>query len=195
MEKKGVISEFCIKIVFALFATIAIGFLIYDLIVAFPLFKALSTDEQSLYELINHTKFYQIYLDIGVVETLNKTIFFKIIVAFFSHFNFIEIIFLFLFFVLVFAYFIFIKWKFVLSYIKVSLLILMFHLFRFLINGANIYVLYNEEFVSLQKSIFIGNIFYVILEILEMFLLSLWIIKFIFNFEEDIKQIHLLNNN
>lgn len=187
MEKKGQLYEIIIKLTYALISFIAAIFVIKNMLSMAPLFKSFSYQEFELVGLIHKTPFKSILKDIGTIDSVNVEILIKGFFSFLSSLEWISIVFLILFVCLLILYFTFIKWSLVKDYLFLSALEILFFLLKYILFGLSFAIFYKGGGESMALSFIIGTILFYVFSLAQLFILSLWIIKFIFNIGSDLK--------
>lgn len=187
MEKKAQLYEIIIKLTFAVISFVAAIFVVKNIISMLPLFKSLSCSEKEIYELIYQTNIGNILNEIGIVSNFNFLLLVKGFVAFLKQTNLLAILFLVIIIATLLLHFIFIKWKLLSSYLKISALIILSYILKYLSFAALFGLIYKYSTYTLALSLTIGNVFYLIFSIFELFLFSLYIVRFVLNISGDIK--------
>lgn len=190
MERKGQLIEIIIKSVYFLFSIIAAVFIVKNIISMFPLYKSFQLNEQEMYTFILKTPFGCIYKDIGHVEMIDSNIVSKAILAFIKNIHWCGIIFLTITLIMLFTYFMFIKWQLVGTYLKLSSYLIFAYIAKYILFALSILIFFKDDMNSFALSIIIGTSLYLILSLVEVFILSLFIIKFILNIAFDLKTIY-----
>lgn len=190
MEKKGELIEFIIKLVYFIFSMIAFVFIVKNVITMFPLYRIYQYDEQEIYNAIYKTSFGPIVENMGVIEVIDSSMILNIILAFIKNLNWLEVVFLVLTMIMTFVFFLFIKWHFIETYLKLTGYLLFTYLGKYLFFALSILFFYKNDIASFSFSIIIGTSLYLILSIIELFIISLFIIKFILNLRMDLKIIY-----
>ena len=186
MEKKAQLYEIIIKSCFALFSFIAAIFIIKNMLSMFPLYTSFSSDQLGLFELIYNTHIGEILKDIGPVHTINFKLILKGFACFLLNLEWIASLFLLLTLALLVLKFIFIKWSLVGNYLKLSGLLILAYVLKYLMFLLCFALFYKGGESSLALSFVIGTSLYLLLSLGQLIILSLWIIKFIFNIVGDI---------
>ncbi len=187
MERKGQLIEIIIKSVYFIFSIIAAVFIVKNIISMIPLYRSFQFSEQEMYNFILKTPFGIIYKDIGNVELIDSSIVSRAIVAFIKNIHWGGIIFLIITLIMLFTYFMFIKWQLVGTYLKLSSYLILAHLAKYILFALSILIFFKDDMASFSLSMIIGTSLYLILSLVELFILSLFIIKFILNIANDIK--------
>ena len=190
MEKKSFLYELIIKFIYFLFAFVASVFVVKNIISIFPLFKSFQLDEIQLNDVILKTTFGKIYYDMGVVEYINLKTIFKAISAFFTNIEGIVIVFGIITIAMLLIYFIFTKWKLISYYLNKSNYLAMLYIWKHILFAVCILFFYRNSLSSLSLSFVLGTSIYLILSLIELFILSIWMIKFIFDFIKVLKTIY-----
>lgn len=187
MEKKAQLYEIIIKLSYALLAFISAVFVVKNAIFMLPLYKSFSCSETQLYSLIYNTPFGNILNDVGVVTTLSFDVFVKGFVGFLSNVEWIGVVFLFMTIGLMLLRFMFINWTLIRQYLKLSLIQIGLYILKFVLFGIIFALFYKDGTRTMSLAFIIGTSAFLIVSIAQVFVLSLWIIKFIFNIVNDIK--------
>ena len=187
MEKKAQLYEIIIKLSFALFSFIAAIFVMKNILYILPLFKTTSLEEFEILGLIYKTPVGNILKDIGTVNTINVEVLFKGFMSFLSHLEWISVIFLIMMIVLLMFRFIFIKWSLVKDYLHLSLYEILFFILKYICFGLSFAIFYKGGADGMSLACIIGSILFIIFSLAQIFILSLWIIKLIFNIVSDLK--------
>ena len=187
MEKKAQLYEIIIKLSFALFSFIAAIFVMKNVLYILPLFKTSSLEEFEILGLIYKTPIGNILKDIGTVNTINVAVLFKGFMSFLSHLEWISVIFLLMMIVLLMFRFIFIKWSLVKDYLHLSLYEILFFILKYICFGLSFAIFYKGGADGMSLACIVGSILFIIFSLAQIFILSLWIIKFIFNIVSDLK--------
>ena len=190
MERVGVISEFIIKIVYGITAFIIGVFVVKNIILMAPLFGVLKLDEPEIVNLISNTKIGPVYESVEAYKQIDGKVIFNAIMAFISSMGWLEVAFLICNVLLLFALFMFIRWNFISNYLKLSGLIILVYFLKYSVFGLFFLIFFNESVKGAATGIFIGNIFYMIFSLIELFLASLFVLKLVLNFNMDIKEIY-----
>lgn len=187
MEKKGILCEMIIKTIFAIFSFIASIFIVKNIISIFPFFNAYSYEEQSLYDVVYKTHIGEIFKDMGIFQQIDNNIVVKAVTSFIINIEWIGIVLLVLTLILLLLYFIFIKWKLLKTYLKMSGILIAFYLLKYILFACCFLIFFKDSLTSVCFSLIIGAIIYIIFSLMELTILFLWIIKFIFNIGNDFK--------
>ena len=187
MEKKAQLYEIIIKLSFALFSFIAAIFVMKNVLYILPLFKTSSLEEFEILGLIYKTPIGNILKDIGTVNTINVAVLFKGFMSFLSHLEWISVFFLLMMIVLLMFRFIFIKWSLVKDYLHLSLYEILFFILKYICFGLSFAIFYKGGADGMSLACIVGSILFIIFSLAQIFILSLWIIKFIFNIVSDLK--------
>ncbi len=187
MERKGQLIEIIIKSVYFIFSIIAAVFIVKNIISMIPLYRSFQFSEQEMYNFILKTPFGIIYKDIGNVELIDSSIVSRAIVAFIKNIHWGILVFLAITLIMIFTYFMFIKWQLVGTYLKLSSYLILAHLAKYILFALSILIFFKDDMASFSLSMIIGTSLYLILSLVELFILSLFIIKFILNIANDIK--------
>ena len=187
MEKKAQLYEIIIKLSFALFSFIAAIFVMKNVLYILPLFKTTFLEEFEILGLIYKTPIGNILKDIGTVNNINVAVLFKGFMSFLSHLEWISVIFLLMMIVLLVFRFIFIKWSLVKDYLHLSLYEILFFILKYICFGLSFAIFYKGGADGMSLACIIGSILFIIFSLAQIFILSLWIIKFIFNIVSDLK--------
>ncbi len=187
MEKKAQLYEIIIKLSFAVFSFIAAIFVVKNVLHMLPLFKTSSLEEFEILGLIYKTPVGSILKDIGTASTINVEILFKGFLSFLSHLEWISVIFLGMFIVLLLLRFVFLKWSSVKDYLHLSLYEILFFVLKFICVGLSFAIFYKGGANGMSLACIVGSIFFIIFSIAQLFILSLWLLKFIFNIVNDLK--------
>lgn len=156
----------------------------------FPLYRIYQYDEQEIYNAIYKTPFGPIVENMGVIEVIDSSMVLNTLLAFIKNLKWLEIVFLVLTMIMTFVFFLFIKWHFIETYLKLTGYLLFTYLGKYLFFALSILFFYKDDIASFSFSIIIGTSLYLILSIIELFILSLFIIKFILNLRMDLKTIY-----
>lgn len=186
MEKKAQLYEIIIKLSFAIFGFIASVFVVKNIISMLPLFESFSYDERGLYDAIYKTNIGNILNDIGIVSIFNFNLIVKGFFAFLANIGVLAIIFLLMVLVILILRFIFIKWTLLHFYLKISGLVILSFILKYLSFAIVFGFTYDYGTYSLALSFVIGSATYLIFSITQLFFLCYFIIKFILNISNDI---------
>ena len=187
MEKKAQLYEILIKFSFALFSFICAIFVVENILFLLPLFKTSSLEEFEILGLIYKTPFGSLLKDIGTFNNVNVEILFKGFISFLSNLSWASIIFLFMFLSLLILRFVFIKWSLISDYITLSIYEILFFILKYISFGVSMAILYKGGATSMAAGCIVGSILFIVFSLAQLFILSLWIIKFIFNIVGDLK--------
>lgn len=187
MERKGMLYEIIIKLTFAIFSFIASVFVVKNIISMLPLFKSFSYDEFELYDVVYKTHIGEIFKDMGIYQQIDGKIILKAVSSFIVNIEWIGIVFLLLSVTLSILYFIFIKWKLIGTYLKMSGVFILCYILKYILFACCILIIFKNSLTSISLALIIGTIVYIIFSLPQIFILILWIIKFIFNIGSDIK--------
>lgn len=193
MEKKGIVIEIILKFLFAAFSFIAAIFVVKNIISMSNLLKSFSYDEIELYDAVNSTHLGLIFNDIGVFLKIDGTTIFKVLTSFIANIEWIGIIFLLLSIGVSIVYFIFIKWKVFETYLKMSGLLILCYILKYILFACSILLFFKDNLASLSLALVIGTIIYIIISLFELILFVLWMLKFILNIVGDIKYYYYIN--
>ena len=185
MEKRGAIIEIIIKLGLAILAFIAIIYVALDLVSMTSLFKVMKLNEVEIEDAIFKTNLYPIYKNIGIVDNVDGNIVSLTIVSFAKTIGAIPLVYLFVSIGLLITYFIFIRWNLILSNIKMIGFLALTYLFKYILFGIQFLLFYKDDTRTLAISIFTGTILYIIVSLVEMFILSLFIYKFVISLKKD----------
>ena len=111
----------------------------------------------------------------------------KTLLSFINNIEIIAIIFLIMTILLALLYFVFTNWTLVSSYLKLSFISIGLYLIKYILYGLCILVFFKDSYPSLALALNIANSLYMIICLLQLFVFSLWIIKFLFNILSDVK--------
>ena len=186
MEKKAQLYEIIIKLVFAVVAFVCAVFVVKNAIFMFPLYSSFSCNEKQLYELIYNTQFGGILNDIGVITRFSFITIIKGFVGFLNNVEWIGIIFLLLTIGLTLLRFIFINWTLVRQYLKLAMMSIVLYIIKLALFGIAFAICYKDGIRTISLGFVVGTSFYLLTCIAQLFVFSLWIIKFIFNISSDI---------
>ena len=187
MDRKTILFETIIKTVFFVFSIIAAVFVVKNIISMFPLYSINKTDEIEIFDAISKTHIGKIFDNIGASSFINNEIIHKALVSFVYNVETICIIFLIITLSLLFVFFIFPKWKLIASYLKLSAVLILSYISKYLLFALCFLIFYKNTLPSFFITINVGTTLYLIICLIQLFILSLWIIKFIFNILGDIK--------
>ena len=187
MEKKAQLYEIIIKLTFALFSFIAAIFVVKNAMFLFPLFKTSSLEEFEIIGLIYKTPFGDILRDTGTQNGINVEILLKGFMSFLSNLESVSVIFLSLIIAILILRFTFIKWSLVKEYLHLSLIVVLLFIVKYVCFGLSIAIFYKDGAQGLANGSIVGSIFFIVFSLAELFIFSLWIIKFIFNIVGDLK--------
>ena len=187
MEKRIQLIELLTKIGYFILAIILAIAVVFDIISTAPLLTSLKYGTNEVYNILYKTPIGEILSDITVSEYAPFfTIAFAAIGAFFYNLSWVHIVFLVFFIGNLVLLFIHPKWQLYLQYLKGNLILIGLFVAKYLI-----FVLFYFIFASSDARIgvFIGTIFYFIIDLGISFILFLYMLKFIFNIGEDVKKI------
>ena len=187
MEKKAQLYEIIIKCSFAIMAFIMSIFVVKNIISIIPLLKSFSFDEITLYREFYSTHIGEIIKDMGIINRIDFLIIMKGFTSFLLNIEWIMYLLLIMTMCLLIIRFIFLKWTLVKQYIKISSAIIISYFLKYLIFALCFAIFYKGGIKSMSLSFVVGSSFYIIISIIELFFLSLFIIKFIFNIYGDLK--------
>ena len=187
MEKKGHLYEIIIKSIYLIVGIIGLIIILNGIVNIVPLFASFSLDYNQMQSAIMNTEFASSYKTLTSVDYFNSSLILKILLSFIANLSIFPYLFLVLTLLLSMLFFIFIKWPLVSSYFKISLMQICVFIGKYLLFGLSLLIFYNNDIKSLATGLFIGTIVYLLTSILQIFLHSLWILKFVLNISEDIK--------
>jgi hypothetical protein len=187
MEKKGHLYEIIIKSIYLIVGIIGLIIILNGIVNIVPLFASFSLDYNQMQSAIMNTEFAHAYKTLTSVDYFNSSLILKIFLSFIANLSIFPYLFLVLTLLLSILFFIFIKWPLVSSYFKISLMQICVFIGKYLLFGLSLLIFYNNDIKSLATGLFIGTIIYLLTSILQIFLHSLWILKFVLNITEDIK--------
>ena len=190
MEKTGRILELIIKFIFAIFSAISIVFVVRNSISMFGFLTVTNDNSAIFYATLNNTHIGKVYNSFTSLNEINLNIIHQGFVSFVSNMDVICYIFFALFVILLITYFAFMKWEIIKSYIKISCYLILTYLSKFVFILLMIAICFDGSEPSVYLALKIGTIFYYLFAMVEMFLLSLWIAKFILNLKDDFKSIN-----
>ena len=188
MEKRGHLYEIIIKSIYLVVGIIGLIVIINGIINIVPLLASFTLDYNQMHSAIMNTEFAQSYKALTSVDYFNSSLILKILLAFIANLSIFPYLFLILTLFVSILFFIFIKWPLVSSYFKISLMHICVFIGKYLLFGLSLLIFYNSDIKSLATGLFIGTIIYIIMSILQIFLHSLWILKFVLNITDDIKE-------
>lgn len=190
MEKKSVYYEFLLKCIFFIISFIMAIFIILNVIKIAPLLKSYSISNENLYSLFFKTDVGNIFTHMVVFEDSNFfTMLNEALKALIISLKWIDITFLLLFGILLIAAFIYPKWKLINSYLKLSSFLIATYLLRYISFALCVLYFLKDSVIGLTNGIFFGTIFYLLFCVGMIFIMSLFMIKFIFNVYFDVKNI------
>lgn len=187
MEKKAQLYEIIIKLSFAIFSFFSAIFVVKNAIFMLPLYNSFSCNETQLYSLIYNTPIGNILNDIGPVTYFSFSLIIKGLIAFLNNIEWIGVIFLFMLIILLLLRFMFINWTLVKQYLKLSLILVGLYVLKFALFGILFAIFYRGGERTMALGFVVGTSAFLLVSICQLFILSLWIIKFIFNIVSDIK--------
>lgn len=190
MEKRSIYYEFILKCVFFLISFIMAIFTILNVIKIVPLLQAYSISNEKLYSLFFKTDVGNIFTHMVVFEDSNFfTMLNEALNALIISLKWIDIGFLLLFGILLIAAFIYPKWKLVNTYLKLSAFLIIAYLLRYISFALCVLYFFKDSVIGLTNGLFFGTIFYLLFCLSMIFIMSLFMIKFIFNVYFDVKNI------
>ena len=187
MEKKAQLYEIIIKFTFAICAFVSAIFVVKNVIFMLPLYKSFSCDINGLYALIYNTPFGDILNDIGIVKDLSFTVIYKGFVAFLANIEWIGLVFLLLTIALLCLRFMFPKWVLVKQYLYMSLINILLYILKFGLFALAFLIIFKDGPRTVSLSFIVGTSLFILISFFQLIVLSLWIIKFIFNIVSDVK--------
>lgn len=187
MERKGLLFEIIIKGIYFIFSIIASVFVVKNIISFFTLYQANIVEESELYAIVGNTHIGKIFSDIGGFMAIDGNIIKKALISFVNNIEGIAIVFLVMTLILTLIYFVFIKWNLISSYLKLSFIVIGLYLLKYVLFGLCILLFFKDSYPSLVIALNVGTSFYLIICLAQLFVFSLWIIKFIFNILADLK--------
>lgn len=187
MEKKAQLYEIIIKLVFAITAFICSVFVVKNAFFMFPLFTSFSCNETQLYHLIYNTQFGDILNDVGVVINFSFSTLVKGFIGFLNNIEWVGLFFLVLTIALLLLRFMFIKWTLIRQYLKLSLVSIVLYILKFALFGICFSIFYKSNIRTMSLAFVVGTSMYLAICIIQLFVFSLLIVKFIFNISIDIK--------
>ena len=187
MERKGLLFEIIIKGIYFIFSIIAAVFVVKNIISFFTLYQANIVEESELYAIVGNTHIGKIFSDIGGFMTIDGNIVKKTLISFVNNIEGVAIAFLIMTLILTLLYFVFIKWNLIASYLKLSFITIGLYLLKYVLFGLCILLFFKDSYPSLVIALNVGTSLYLIDCLTQLFVFSLWIIKFIFNILVDLK--------
>ena len=187
MEKHKIIYELIIKFIYFIFSIIASVFVVKNIISFITIYNVNVVDEADFYGIIGKTHIGKIFNDIGGYIAIDGNIVSKTLLSFINNIEIIAIIFLIMTILLALLYFVFTNWRLVSSYLKLSFISIGLYLIKYILYGLCILVFFKDSYPSLALALNIANSLYMIICLLQLFVFSLWIIKFLFNILSDVK--------
>ena len=187
MERKGLLFEIIIKGIYFIFSIIAAVFVVKNIISFFTLYQANIVEESELYAIVGNTHIGKIFSDIGGFMTIDGNIVKKTLISFVNNIEGVAIAFLIMTLILTLLYFVFIKWNLIASYLKLSFITIGLYLLKYVLFGLCILLFFKDSYPSLVIALNVGTSLYLIDCLTQLFVFSLWIIKFIFNILIDLK--------
>lgn len=194
MEKRGMIIEIIIKSLLAIIALLSIVFIICDIVGIFPLFGVFKMDEDTLNIAILNSPIGPTFKNMGIVDSINGNVIKDAIISFIVNINGYVILNLSILIALLVTYFVFIRWDLILGYIKVYGFITLFFILKYVLFAFQFVLFYKDDLRSIAISIFIGNIMFILVSLIEIFCFSLFIMRFAFNIKKDLTELKLLEN-
>lgn len=188
MEKQGYLYEIIIKALYLIVGIVGLITIFSNLINILPLLKSFSLDYSQMHMYIVETEFAPTYKALTSVDYLNGTVIAKVLMSFIVNLPIFSIFFLILTLFIGIICFLFIKWTLIRSYFKLSLVHIALFIIKYVMFGLLLLAFYSSDMKSLAMGLFIGTITYILISIVQIFLHSLWILKFIFNITDDIKE-------
>lgn len=187
MERKGLLFEIIVKGIYFVFSIIAAVFVVKNIISFFSLYQANTVNESELYAIVGNTHIGKIFSDIGGFMAIDGNIIKKALISFVNNIEGVAIVFLIMTLFLTLIYFVFIKWNLISSYLKLSFVSIGLYLLKYVFFGLCILMFFKDSYPSLVIALNIGTSLYLIVCVAQLFIFSLWIIKFIFNILADLK--------
>ena len=187
MERKGLLFEIIVKGIYFVFSIIAAVFVVKNIISFFSLYQANTVNESELYAIVGNTHIGKIFSDIGGFMAIDGNIIKKALISFVNNIEGVAIVFLIMTLFLTLIYFVFIKWNLISSYLKLSFVSIGLYLLKYVFFGLCILIFFKDSYPSLVIALNIGTSLYLIVCMAQLFIFSLWIIKFIFNILADLK--------
>lgn len=194
MEKKGQIIEMIIKMVLAIIAAVSIVTLVVEIVSMFSLFSAFSQDEEGMMTLIYNSPIGPIYKSMGMVDVINNDSINKALVGFASSISVYAIINLIAIIALLITNFIFIKWELLTNYLKMYGFIVFAFLLKYVLFGLQFVLFFKDDMKSVAISVVMGTIFFIFLALVEIFIFTLMILKFVLNVKKDMYELKYLSN-
>ena len=188
MEKKGHLYEIIIKAIFLVVGIIGLILIFSNLIHILPLLNSFSLDYNQMHLYIVDTELAPAYKVLTSVDYLNGSVIVKVLLSFVINLPIFSLLFLLLTLVMGIIYFLFVKWPLIRSYFKLSLVHIGLFIVKYVLFGLLLLAFYSSDMKSLAVGLFIGTITYILISLVQIFLHSLWVLKFIFNISDDIKE-------
>ena len=188
MEKKGCLYEIVIKSTYFIIGVIGLILIINGLINIFPMLNSFSLQYSDMHTLILNTEFAEAYKTFSYVDYFNGALIIEVLVSFIANLPIFSLLFLILTTTLGILYFVFVKWDLLRVYFKLSLIHIVLFLIKYIFFGLSLLIFYTSDIKSLATGLFVGTVCYIIISLIQIFLHSLWILKFILNIGEDIKE-------
>lgn len=192
MEKLGQLLEILIKFIFAMFSTVACIFVVKNAFSMLSFFNLKEVDDALFYKILGNTQIGKVYNSMGVVIGLNMYSIICGILAFIINIEWICVAFLIIFIGLLTSYFIFIKWKLIKAYLKMCLALMISYIVKYLIVLLFLAILNDNSMEGFYLAFKVGAVFYFLISLIELFILSLWILKFFINIYSDIRQLTIV---
>lgn len=188
MEKKGHLYEIIIKSIFLVVGIIGLILIFSNLIHILPLLNSFSLDYNQMHLYIIDTELAPAYKALTSVDYLNGSVIVKVLLSFVINLPIFSLLFLLLTLVMGIIYFLFVKWPLIRSYFKLSLVHIGLFIVKYVLFGLLLLAFYSSDMKSLAVGLFIGTITYILISLVQIFFHSLWVLKFIFNISDDIKE-------
>ena len=187
MKKAGHLYEIIIKSVYLIVGIVGLITIFNGVINIVPLLSSFSYDYSEIQDKVMNTEFNTAFKTLTSVDYFNSSLIMKTVLSFIANLSFLPYIFLIITTLLTILYFLFVKWPLVSSYFKVSLIHILLFIGKYVLFGLTLLIFYTNDIRSLATGLLIGTILYLIFSLLQIFFHSLWILKFILNISEDIK--------
>ena len=189
MEKTGQKLELLIKGITAIFGIIAIIFIVRNCISMTGFWFVKDENDVIFYHTLQNTHVGKVYNSLGVINDVNLNVIKLGFVSFITNIDWICYVFLFITILLLIAFFTFPKWEFVGHYLRHSLYLFFAYLSKYMFVLIFLGLFFDGTESSVYLSMKVSTISYFVFSFIEMFILSLWIVKFILNLPYDLKSL------
>lgn len=193
MGKYQIIKELIIKFFAACISLICIIFVVENMISMFPLFQSMKMTESEIWNCIHQTRLGTLYNsmivtdDTPIIKMVEQGLF-----SFFKNIQWFVIVFLCFVLVLFLLRFLNLDDDFVKKYLNIHRWIILIYISKYLFMVLGMAIFFRDSIRSVSIGLVFDTTISMVFDLLLIFFLSLFIIKFVLNISSDMKEIKSL---